>query len=173
MREQTGTTTSGHPGLRLIDEPTPPMSPLKTKSVSIEFPYSWGQRYLLSTKRNKTNPIQGTSKGLGEQTVELCTDGSSDSSENGNSSREDSLGEDELADKTTQKSRACSVSQEVPALISEDQTVKIRWDKLKRYFDSLTVKIVTEQIIIDCLNIERNPVYNASLGVENIAKDIF
>lgn len=105
--------------------------------------------------------------------VKLNTDCSSNNSNDESYSCEDSSEEVVLEDDITQKSGMISIVQEILAFTSDDQTTEMWRDKPKIFFDSLMEEAVTNNIIIDCLNMVKNPAYNAYLGVENIAKDIF
>lgn len=57
--------------------------------------------------------------------------------------------------------------------IDDDHTKEIQIEKLFAYFTSLIANKVTNQIIVDCLIMVMSPTYCVSLGIQNIAKEIF
>lgn len=151
----------------------PPISP-KLKTIKIESPiHQDEQTSPQPTNKNKPNPEEGTSLGAYEYTVELSTDNSSNNSNDESSSSRGSSKDTELIDDTMQRSGVSSIAQEISTFTTDNQTTEMRWEKLWRYFDSLTEEAITDEIIIDYLNMARNPTYNTSLGVENVANDIF
>lgn len=80
--------------------------------------------------------------------------------------------EAEMVDDLTQYSGVNTTILEIPALLDDIQTGKMCRDQLWRYFASLTLELVTDQIIYDCINMGQNPSYCVFVVVNDIAKEI-
>lgn len=60
-----------------------------------------------------------------------------------------------------------------PCLFAADNTKEIQRNKIHAYLASLTLNTITDQIIVDCILIAKSRQLCASLGVINLAKEMF
>lgn len=129
VRRKIGATSSGYLELMLIDEPTPPISPLRWWSVRITSLARGGKpTSARPTKKNKPN-LEGASIEKGKCPVAYSTKSSSSyessSSDESSYTGDDSNGDEFEEDSHTQKGRVSSIAQEILAFTSDDHTIKM------------------------------------------------